>query len=293
METVIKLLINDSVNKLTDMSHSKYNEIIKMIEINNINVNDMVSLMYYFILTKKNILTDEKTLSLILIIIKTKNMKYKILENLLKILKETKYQTSLHILNKIRKNLKMKNEINELLNLMSKGNIYEKIKNERINDIKEIITKILNSFNDKKFNNTISNEYTKTNNINSINNILIYINKNEILTRIIQLINIFGLKIFEFMNVRIIKVEEYNKFNYQESVKYYNECVDSLILFMSITYDIIHNYNNLNQNINKILEMKESMVDIENKDNKQNEINSIKQDIINIYLDDELDEEIR
>jgi hypothetical protein len=153
------------------------------------------------------------------IIKKHNNCIYKYLYNKYK---QQKYETKLNNLFEIYKN---GNGIITKL-FMNVDNIYNKryIVQNNINKI----NKIIDSFNDKKFSISMKNLNNYNNYLNiDLNNIKI-ININEILNRLLLLINIFGIVSLKKIDMKILDINTFNSLNYNDKIEYYDYCINTI-----------------------------------------------------------------
>lgn len=216
MDTIIKCLIKRDYKSIESV-------------LNNFDPNECISILHvFFYMHINNYIDDDQGFIIFYLIIE----KYKYV-SIIDVLYLNESKRLNRIDNKLFDFLKIKKDrlcindgINEVVNKLKNSTGVKKFNDLNINNFYDTVNgefiRLILSFTDITF-----VEYTPTTAANRQQ--WIYIQENEMINRLLNLMNIFGEELVTFMNIPIININTFNNLSFDDKVLYYKKCVFNLM----------------------------------------------------------------
>lgn len=204
----------------------RYDELEELLDTDlSLEPSDYFSLLNYFICLLKHGLINDRKAFLIVFLLLDKNFSTET-SSVDQYLSEIKQYSLTHRLLKNSINLLMTEQNLKIImkELQSTGGTLTKFFTDQSNleEMDKIISDdariIINSFFDVSFINSIRNNNKPTKQWEAIIS-------EEIKIRLICLVDLFGHKFLNFMDIPLIKIEDYEAYNYKQKVEYYLTCI--------------------------------------------------------------------
>lgn len=145
-----------------------------------------------------------------------------------------------------------KNKFNDLNKFSNVNNLSKSDLNEIKNIIDDKIFDYFNSFFEIKYNKYFFKRITDSKTKNNQE-----INSNEMLDRLLQLVEIFKLKLLNKLNIEIITVSDFKNMEYLKKVEYFRIFYNKTNIIFKLYYKIYDKITNLNEKINDLISIDE------------------------------------